>query len=59
MSRTRASLITAVVLVLLGIAASQFVPTQAAWNDSAFFTATASTGTWMGNGCSPAGLPIR
>ena len=50
MSRTRASLITAVVLVVLGIAASQFVPTQAAWNDSAFFTATASTGTWMGNG---------
>ncbi|MGA7759847.1 MAG: hypothetical protein WCA57_18555 [Ilumatobacteraceae bacterium] len=50
MSRTRAALITAVVLVVLGIAASQFVPTQAAWNDSAFFTATASTGTWTGNG---------
>jgi hypothetical protein len=50
MSRTRASLITAVVLVVLGIAASRFVPTQAAWNDTAFFTATASTGTWVGNG---------
>ena len=50
MSRTRASLITAVVLVVLGIAASQFVPTQAAWNDTAFFTAAASTGTWLGNG---------
>ena len=31
----------------MGLAASRFIPTQAAWNDTAAFTATAST--WPGN----------
>lgn len=47
--RARSSVIV-VVLALLALAASRFVPTQAAWNDSAAFTANVSTGTWQGNG---------
>ena len=46
MSRTRTSVLIAAVLTLLGLAASRFIPTQAAWNDTAAFSATAST--WQG-----------
>ena len=46
MSRARTSVLIAAVLTLLGLAASRFIPTQAAWNDTASFTATAST--WQG-----------
>ena len=50
MSRFRTSFIIGAVTAVLVVAATQIIPTQAAWNDAAAFTATASTGTWQGNG---------
>lgn len=50
MSRARSSVVIVLGIALLTLAATRFVPTQAAWNDTAAFTADVSTGTWQGNG---------
>jgi hypothetical protein len=50
MSRARIPFVIGAVTAALVVAAAQIIPTQAAWNDSAVFTATASTGTWQGDG---------
>jgi hypothetical protein len=48
----------AVVVALLILAAGQFAPTQASWNDAAAFRATANTGTWPEIDLSDGGITV-
>jgi hypothetical protein len=50
MSRSRIAALCLVALVATTAATTRLRETQASWNDAAIFAATASTGTWPGDG---------